>query len=43
MAPIMIPYMPNLFCMLNTVFWVETDTDKAAFLYVDSVLLSAED
>lgn len=42
-APIMIPYMPNLFCMLNTAFWVETDTDKAAFLYVDSVLLSAED
>ena len=34
--------MPNLWCMLNPFVWVETDTDKRAFLYVDSVVLSAE-
>jgi hypothetical protein len=28
--------------MLNVVFWVETDIDKRAFLYLDSVLLSGE-
>lgn len=39
---IQIPAMPNLACMLNTAFWVETDVDKRAFLYLDSVLLSGE-
>jgi len=28
--------------MLNTLFFVEADTDIRAFLYVDSVLLSGE-
>jgi hypothetical protein len=28
--------------MLNTAFWVETDVDKRAFLYLDSVLLSGD-
>ena len=32
----------NLACMLNLAFWVETDIDKRAFLYLDSVLLSGE-
>jgi len=41
-APMVMPAMANLWCMLNTVFWVETDLDKRAFLYVDSVLLSGE-
>ena len=41
-TPMMIPAMPNLACMLNVAFWVETDTDKRAFLYLDSVLLSGE-
>ena len=36
------PNQPNLNCMLNTAFWVETNRDKRAFLYVDSVLLSGE-
>ncbi len=36
------PAMANLWCMLNTVFFVETDRDKRAFLYLDSVLLSTE-
>ncbi len=40
---IKLPAMPNLFNMLNLLFWVETDTDKRAFLYVDSCLLSAEE
>ena len=40
--PMVMPAMANLWCMLNTVFWVETDLDKRAFLYVDSVLLSGE-
>ncbi len=39
---ISIPAMPNLNCMLNTAFWVETNCDKRAFLYLDSVLLSGE-
>lgn len=41
-APMVIPAMANLWCMLNVAFWVETDLDKRAFLYVDSVLLSGE-
>jgi len=39
---VQIPAMPNLSCMLNTAFWVETDADKRAFLYLDSVLLSGD-
>ena len=39
---ISIPAMPNLNTMLNTAFWVETNGDKRAFLYLDSVLLSGE-
>ncbi len=39
---IAIPAMPNLNCMLNTAFWVETNQDKRAFLYLDSVLLSGD-
>jgi hypothetical protein len=34
--------MPNLSCMLNPFMWVEADADTRAFLYVDSVVLSAE-
>ncbi len=41
-APMMIPAMANLWCMLNILFWVETDTDKRAFLFLDSVLLSGD-
>lgn len=40
--PMRMPAMANLWCMLNTVFFVETDRDKRAFLYVDSVVLSGE-
>ncbi len=40
--PMMIPAMANLWCMLNVVFWVETDMPKRAFLYLDSVLLSGD-
>jgi hypothetical protein len=36
------PAMANLWCMLNVAFFVETDVDKRAFLYLDSVLLSGE-
>lgn len=39
-APMVLPAMANLWCMLNLVFFVETDIDKRAFLSVDSVLLS---
>ena len=41
-APMRMPAMANLWCMLNTAFWVETDLDKRGFLYVDSVLLSGD-
>jgi hypothetical protein len=40
--PMMMPAMANLWCMLNVLFFVETDMDKRAFLYLDSVLLSGE-
>ena len=40
--PMRLPAMANLWCMLNTVFWVETDVAKRAFLDLDSVLLSGE-
>lgn len=42
LSSIELPAMRNLWCMLNVVFWVETDLDKRAFLYLDSVLLSGE-
>jgi hypothetical protein len=37
-----IPAMPNLRGMLNAVFFVETDSDKRASLFIDSVLVSGE-
>lgn len=40
--PIKIPGMRNLWCMLNLAFFVETDTDKRAMMYVDSVCLSGD-
>ena len=39
---IRIPAMKNLWCMLNLAFFAETDTDKRAFLYLDSVCLSGD-
>lgn len=39
---IRIPGMRNLWCMLNLAFFVETDTNKRSFLYVDSVCLSGD-
>ncbi|MCC9075593.1 hypothetical protein FKZ61_005640 [Litorilinea aerophila] len=42
LEPMRLPAMANLWCMLNLVFWVETDRAKRAFLYLDSVLLSGE-
>lgn len=39
---IRIPGMRNLWCMLNLCFFVETDVDKRAFLYIDSVCLSGD-
>jgi hypothetical protein len=34
--------MRNLWCMLNLAFFVESDTDKRSFLYIDSVCLSGD-
>lgn len=42
MDSIRMPAMKNLWCMLNFVFFAETDTDKRAFLYVDSVCVSGD-
>lgn len=39
---IRIPAMKNLWCMLNFAFFTETDTEKRAFLYVDSVCISGD-
>jgi hypothetical protein len=37
-----IPAMRNLWCMLNICLFAETDVDKRAFFYVDSVCLSGD-
>ncbi len=39
---IRIPAMRNLWCMLNLLFFVETDVDKRAMAFVDGVLLSGD-
>ncbi len=31
-----------IWCMLNVAFWCEADTDRRAFFYLDSVVLSAD-
>ena len=41
-GPIVMPAMRNLWCMLNIGFFADTDVDKRALLYVDSVCLSGE-
>ena len=41
-GPMVMPAMANLWCMLNVAWWVETDVDKRAFLYLDSVVLSGD-
>ena len=41
--PMKLAAMPNLWSMLNTVFWVESDTARRSLLYLDSVVLSSAD
>jgi len=41
-APMRFPAVPNAWCMVNPLMWVEADAGTRAFLYVDSVVLSAE-
>ncbi len=40
LKPMRMPAMANLWCMLNVAFWVEADSAKRSFLYLDSVCLS---
>jgi hypothetical protein len=40
--PMRMPAWRNLWCMLNIVFFVETDADKRAFLALDGVCLSGD-
>jgi hypothetical protein len=40
--PMRMPGWRNLWCMLNLAFFVETDVDRRAFAYVDSVCLSGD-
>lgn len=40
-APMTMPAMPNLWCMLNVAFWIRAGTERRSFLLLDSVLLSA--
>lgn len=42
LEPMSMQAMANLWCMLNVVFFARAGNDKRAFLYLDSVLLSAE-
>jgi len=39
---IRMPAMKNLWCMLNFCLFAETDVDKRAFLYVDSICISGD-
>lgn len=39
---IRIPAMKNLWCMLNFCLFAETDEDKRAFFYIDSVCISGD-
>ena len=39
---ITIPAMPNLWNLLNVILFVDTDADKRAFAYFDSILLSGD-
>ena len=41
-SPMVMPAMANLWCMLNVAFWIETDLDRRAFLFVDSAMLSGD-
>lgn len=43
LAPIRAPTDADLWCMLNTAFFVETATARRAFLYLDSTVLSLEE
>lgn len=38
--PIRMAAMPNLWCMLNLAYFVQSNSDKRAFLYVDSSVVS---
>lgn len=42
LGTIEIPAMPNLWCMMQPLAYVSADTDKRAFMYIDSAMLSAE-
>ena len=42
LEPIRMPAMANLWCMLNVVFFCAAATDRRAFLYLDSAVLSAD-
>ena len=42
LQPMTMAAMPNLACMLNLLFFAEAASDRRAFLYVDSVVLSAD-
>lgn len=37
-----LPAMRNLWCMLNVVFFIESDTDKRSFGYLDGICLSGD-
>lgn len=41
LEPLVMPAWANLRTMLNIGFWVDSNTDKRSFMYVDSVVLSA--
>jgi hypothetical protein len=40
--PMKFPAWKNLWCMFQPFVWVETDSDKRSFLYIDSAVLSVE-
>ena len=40
--PTLAPTYANIDDLLNASLWIETDTERRAFLYVDSIVISLE-
>ena len=41
LSPTLVPAYANIEGLLNPLVWVETDTNRRVFLYVDSIVISA--
>ena len=42
LSPTLVDRYENIDALLNPVFWIEADTDRRVFLYIDSTVISVE-